>query len=93
MASDPFFSGGAPTTVSGAIGLLFAAGAWLIRQMWKRNEDLEKKNDALQESRIQDNKDHTAEIIQATVMVHKTGDAMRAAVEALRQKPKKPESD
>lgn len=56
----------------------------------ERNEELHQAISELNNLRIEDQKQHTREIIEAAERTHETSAAIHAAIDALKQKQKPP---
>lgn len=93
MSSDPFFSGGPPTTLLGALSAAIAVLFAVVRTLWKDNKEKDETIADLQNARVEDQKAHTQEVLKTLDATHKTSGAIHAAIDALKKKRTSLEND
>jgi len=91
--NDPIFPGGPPTTLIGALGLGWLIGAAVIRTLWQRLGEVQRKLFESQEARVADQQAHAKEMLEAAKATHATSETLKGAIEALRHKPPPPGRD
>lgn len=89
MASDPFFPNGPPTTLLGALTAGLAIAGLVIRTLWQRLTEKDKRIAELQDARVEDQKEHNARSLEMSRTLDKATAAMNAAIGAItkRQPP------
>lgn len=88
--TDPLFPGGPPTTLMGLVAFIVAVAVAVIRTLWQRLGEVQRKLFESQEARVADQQAHAREMLEAAKATHATSETLKGAIEALRHKPPPP---
>lgn len=89
MASDPFLTGGQPTTLVGALTAGLTIAGIFIRTLWGKVAERDKRIEELQDARVADQKEHTEQLLGVTEAMHQAVKPMEAAITALKEQKKR----